>query len=357
MARKNTNQRRYCICRRTDSNGSMVACDRCDEWYHFKCIGIKEEPEGDYFCDKCKKEAKQCANPECVLEVRRASKYCSDECGIKFNKFRYHKFFRPKWERLAQNHSSARTAKMDELERLEVEKEELYSLIGRLKDEKEELDQTIKIIKDQAKQLSSENRPNKGQDESESELDDEEETVSSDQTKTFCVICGVEQPAEKAFKHWTMCHKKQEATFNFTSDLPLRYECPTDKDPKLYCQKEDKKTKRFCLNIESACPQHSNWQSDPSEICGCPLKVMQKLKADGNYCPKLKSNCMLHYNWDRFRLASKNMERILAFQRLEAIEAKIRKVQASLNDTYGGVLGVMLHNTIDGPTDQEMIEI
>lgn len=337
----------------------MVACDRCDEWFHFKCIGIKKEPEGDYFCDKCQREARQCANPDCVQEARKTSKYCSDECGENFNRLRYISFFRPKWDRLRLNHSMARTAKMDELARLEFEKEEVLSLIGRLKNDKEELDKTIKTIKEHARQLGSENRPNKDQEESESELDDEEETISSDQSKTFCVICGVEQPADKAFKHWTMCHKKQEATFNFTSDMPVRYSCPTDENPNLYCQKEvDKKAKRFCLNIESACPQHSNWQHDQNEICGCPVKVMQKLAPDGNYCLKLKRDCLQHYNWDRFRLASKNMERVLAFQRLDAIQDKIIRVQASLNDTYGGVVGVMLHNTIDeADNDSKMIDV
>ena len=29
----------YCICRTTDES-NMIGCDKCDEWYHFACVGI-----------------------------------------------------------------------------------------------------------------------------------------------------------------------------------------------------------------------------------------------------------------------------------------------------------------------------
>ena len=338
----------------------MIACDCCDEWFHYKCIGIKTAPESDYFCQGCLSKAKQCANPECVRQSRETSKYCSNECGLKFNKLRYLKFFQPKWDRLKMNHSKARNAKMAELEKLEMERDEVVDRIGRLKNEKEELEQVIKSIKEHARKIGNESQSTKDHEDnqSESEMDEEEETISSDQSKTFCVICGVEQPADKAFKHWAMCHKRQESVFNFTSDVLLTPGCPTDPNPKLYCQREDKKVKRFCMNLESSCPQHSNWQHDPDEICGCPLKVMQKLEQDGNYCLKLKKNCNLHYNWDRFRLASKDMERLQAFTYYENLNDKIARTGCSLRDTYGGVVGIMLHNTIDeAEKDTDMIDV
>lgn len=45
----------YCVCRSV-SQGAMVACEgkNCKiEWFHFECVGLKEEPKGEWFCDDC----------------------------------------------------------------------------------------------------------------------------------------------------------------------------------------------------------------------------------------------------------------------------------------------------------------
>lgn len=33
--------RLYCLCKTTDEN-NMIGCDKCDEWYHFACVGIDQ---------------------------------------------------------------------------------------------------------------------------------------------------------------------------------------------------------------------------------------------------------------------------------------------------------------------------
>ena len=46
----------YCTCQKI-SSGDMVACDNEDcpyEWFHWACVGVKEEPKGAWFCDICK---------------------------------------------------------------------------------------------------------------------------------------------------------------------------------------------------------------------------------------------------------------------------------------------------------------
>ncbi|KAL0447973.1 UNVERIFIED_CONTAM: Death-inducer obliterator 1 [Sesamum latifolium] len=42
----------YCICRRPYDQRAMVACDKCDEWYHFDCINISAAPKV-YICPAC----------------------------------------------------------------------------------------------------------------------------------------------------------------------------------------------------------------------------------------------------------------------------------------------------------------
>ena len=47
----------YCICRQV-SFGRMIGCESetCKyEWFHFECVGLKEEPEV-WYCDECKAE-------------------------------------------------------------------------------------------------------------------------------------------------------------------------------------------------------------------------------------------------------------------------------------------------------------
>ena len=40
----------YCTCKMPESYDTrMVQCDDCDTWYHFKCVGIRKEPE-HYVC-------------------------------------------------------------------------------------------------------------------------------------------------------------------------------------------------------------------------------------------------------------------------------------------------------------------
>ena len=47
----------YCVCRRPDGGDEfMIQCDRCEEWYHGKCIGVTEaaaEEIEEYECSLC----------------------------------------------------------------------------------------------------------------------------------------------------------------------------------------------------------------------------------------------------------------------------------------------------------------
>ncbi|ORX59545.1 hypothetical protein DM01DRAFT_12006 [Hesseltinella vesiculosa] len=76
----------------------MIACDRCDQWFHGECIGI-DEKQGEFidlhFCDRCSQETgkttswkPKCGNPACEKPGRVGthqgylSKYCSQNCGM-----------------------------------------------------------------------------------------------------------------------------------------------------------------------------------------------------------------------------------------------------------------------------------
>ncbi|KAH6777584.1 transcription factor jumonji domain-containing protein [Perilla frutescens var. frutescens] len=42
----------YCICRKPYDQRAMIACDKCDEWYHFDCVKISSAPK-IYTCPAC----------------------------------------------------------------------------------------------------------------------------------------------------------------------------------------------------------------------------------------------------------------------------------------------------------------
>ncbi|KAK2967881.1 hypothetical protein RJ640_009951 [Escallonia rubra] len=49
------NEPTYCFCNQV-SFGEMVACDNPDckiEWFHFSCVGLKEQPKGKWYCADC----------------------------------------------------------------------------------------------------------------------------------------------------------------------------------------------------------------------------------------------------------------------------------------------------------------
>ncbi|KAJ7952318.1 Transcription factor jumonji (JmjC) domain protein [Quillaja saponaria] len=48
----------YCICRKPYNRRGMIACDECDEWYHFDCMKLLSPPDV-YICPACKLEIEE----------------------------------------------------------------------------------------------------------------------------------------------------------------------------------------------------------------------------------------------------------------------------------------------------------
>lgn len=87
----------YCICRRPDHGGeSMISCDGCEEWFHFRCMKLDPELSrliARFFCKFCEWKGvgetrwkRRCRLKGCLEPVRpeKNSKYCSDEHGVQF---------------------------------------------------------------------------------------------------------------------------------------------------------------------------------------------------------------------------------------------------------------------------------
>lgn len=86
----------FCVCRRPDLGEMMVACDGCEEWFHFKCMKINEKYSNliaKYYCKFCEWKGegnsqwkRKCRLENCNEPIGERSKYCSKEHGIEFIK-------------------------------------------------------------------------------------------------------------------------------------------------------------------------------------------------------------------------------------------------------------------------------
>ena len=84
----------FCICRRVDDGEIMVACDGCEEWFHFKCMKIDPKLSNliaKFYCKFCKWKGdgrtlwkRKCRLQGCYLPIKNDSKYCSSEHGEEY---------------------------------------------------------------------------------------------------------------------------------------------------------------------------------------------------------------------------------------------------------------------------------
>lgn len=85
----------FCTCRKPDNGELMVACDGCDEWFHFKCMDLdkknKDLVKSFYckFCDLLHHKGKsvwkrKCKIVDCYKPIEHKSQFCSSAHAIKY---------------------------------------------------------------------------------------------------------------------------------------------------------------------------------------------------------------------------------------------------------------------------------
>ncbi|XP_028088427.1 lysine-specific demethylase 5A isoform X1 [Camellia sinensis] len=67
----------YCICRKPYDQRAMIACDKCDEWYHFDCIKLSVPPK-IYICPACKLQAEDLSSSPTITLDRSIGLNCEE---------------------------------------------------------------------------------------------------------------------------------------------------------------------------------------------------------------------------------------------------------------------------------------
>ncbi|EIN13703.1 hypothetical protein PUNSTDRAFT_79448 [Punctularia strigosozonata HHB-11173 SS5] len=196
----------YCICKtQYDEDRIMIACDRCDEWYHTQCLKMPDlevDLVDQFICPICVKNnphlslhttwKQRCfyglehpdptSQAACHKPARGLySKYCSDECGLKLMQARIAKWsneggnkaglwekvksaqkregvtvrieFEPSKDRVddikvGQGMYGARTEKLIAPQRSIIQREvdRLHSLLDQLQLKRDEINRTMDIV-------------------------------------------------------------------------------------------------------------------------------------------------------------------------------------------------------------------
>ncbi|KAL3833496.1 hypothetical protein ACJIZ3_008232 [Penstemon smallii] len=77
----------YCICRRPYDKRPMIACDECDEWYHFDCVKISSTPE-TYICPACNPKEDMCASTSTAQERSSGCKFEEPQTPLRRSELR-----------------------------------------------------------------------------------------------------------------------------------------------------------------------------------------------------------------------------------------------------------------------------
>ncbi|KAL3619294.1 hypothetical protein CASFOL_036864 [Castilleja foliolosa] len=79
----------YCICRKPYDRRAMIACDKCDEWYHFDCVKISSAPK-IYICPACAPPSKETmfASVPTVLERFNGSNFEEPQTPSRFSELK-----------------------------------------------------------------------------------------------------------------------------------------------------------------------------------------------------------------------------------------------------------------------------
>jgi len=272
--------------------------------------------------DSKKEEPRHCLGPGCINAARNGSKYCSDECGVQLALRRLQEIL-PERSSIWKNSPCVATEKGVKLiegihKQQEICKQKLLDL------DKEQAD--FEAIVEKSKQLTVWE-------------EEENDDIDGDIDLTvYCVTCGLPLAPKIALRHMEKCYSKLECLTSFGA----AYRSAGN----LFCDTYNAQQGSYCKRLRVLCPEHTKDRKiGPDEVCGCPLNE-KKGKEVTEFCRAPKRKCTKHYYWDKLRRAEIDLKRLHEWWKLEEGLEQERAIEKSIN-SRGGIVGILLHQTID----------
>ncbi|XP_003742083.1 CXXC-type zinc finger protein 1 [Galendromus occidentalis] len=268
-------------------------------------------------------EPQQCHGPKCVQSSRPNSKYCSDECGMKLAMSRIFEILPARIQAWQRKPSEADIANQKALQkiRLQIREAELEEIGCRRK--KHELEELIKKGKSQT-------------------ITEEDVEDGEDPEMNYCVTCGHEFSSKTLNRHMERCFNRFESQTSYGSAFPTKNDLVD-----LFCEFYNASQQTYCKRLKILCPEH---YKEPkvldSEVCGFPLQKILFDDEHVDFCRLAKKKCIKHISWERLKRAQIDNDIIRARLKREELTDQERIVHMQMT-SRGGVLGLMLHNTID----------
>lgn len=268
---------------------------------------------------------RQCYGPGCIQQARPSSKYCSEECGMKLAKRRIYEILPSQIQRWQSSPCIGEENNKKALEKLHAEQVKVRLTIDSLDRKHNELDALL----DRCKRVTVDEEVDGAEGDDETEL------------SVYCVTCGQETSQRGAIKHMEKCFTKFEAQTSFGSIYKTRIEGNS-----MFCDYYNPQQKTYCKRLKVLCPEHTKERKvNPDEVCGCPL-VTNVFDEKAEFCRLSKRRCARHFCWEKLRRAEIDLERLRQWMKLDELFEQERNVRMAMNNRMG-VLGLMLHQTID----------
>ncbi|XP_034236046.1 CXXC-type zinc finger protein 1-like isoform X2 [Thrips palmi] len=274
---------------------------------------------------------RQCYGPQCVKYARQASKYCSEECGLKLAGARIYQILPQRIQEWALAPCEAENQNKKELEKVRREQVEVRSILEQLEKRHRELDAVI----ERADQAS---------------VDEHYDDDMEDETEMsmYCITCGHEIHSRTAIRHMEKCFNKYESQSSFGSVYKTVIE-----GNNMFCDNYNPVSGMYCKRLRVLCPEHTKEPKIADhEVCGCPL-VTNVFDLTGEFCRAPKKHCVKHYCWEKLRRAEIDMERVRQYMRADELMEQERQLRHKLANR-AGVLALMLHSTYNHELMEQM---